>query len=277
VFKTSVFLKLFFTIISVVFVVILLSTLVQSKMMIRFLLNEHVIGVSRSSEVINAMQALSKTWSLVEGDLDLCDDEKAHVRSRLFDFYQSKFLPEFADDTTNISAFNTYKPQSANGVLLQDLYLASNDYSAGQRGELIMADDASDYTVVHGDYQLGFKRLMNEFGYDDIYLIDAQSGVIVYSVTKEVDFSTSLLDGPYSDSGLAAVYKQVKESNKRDVVLLSEFSIYRPLHDAEFVFIASPIFDTDVFVGVFVIRLSVKRALPLAFSQFFTRVKNSIN
>ncbi len=45
------------------------------------------------------------------------------------------------------------------------------------------------------------------FGYYDIFLVDAQSGDIVYTVFKELDFSTSLKDGPYSKTNIGRCYQ----------------------------------------------------------------------
>jgi methyl-accepting chemotaxis protein len=42
------------------------------------------------------------------------------------------------------------------------------------------------------------RNYLEKFGYYDIFLVDPETGDIVYSVFKELDYSTSLIDGPYA-------------------------------------------------------------------------------
>ena len=47
---------------------------------------------------------------------------------------------------------------------------------------------------------------LKKFGYYDIFLIDPQSGHIVYSVFKELDYATSLSSGPYRNTNFAQAF-----------------------------------------------------------------------
>jgi hypothetical protein len=58
------------------------------------------------------------------------------------------------------------------------------------------AGDNGEYSRVHAEYHRSFRRIVEKFGYYDLYLIDGDSGKIVYDVTKYHDFATSLLRAP---------------------------------------------------------------------------------
>lgn len=78
------------------------------------------------------------------------------------------------------------------------------------------------------------------YGYYDIFLISSE-GYIFYSVEHESDYGTNLADGPYSDTGLADVYKAA-ESLDYDEVAISNFEYYEP-SDGFAAFFAIPVYE----------------------------------
>jgi PAS domain S-box-containing protein len=97
------------------------------------------------------------------------------------------------------------------------------------------------------------------FGYYDIFLIEPEGGHIVYSVYKEVDFATSLRDGPYRSSNLAAAFRAAAEATEPDFARLLDYQPYAPSYDAHASFIASPIFNEGELVGVLAFQMPVDR------------------
>ena len=88
----------------------------------------------------------------------------------------------------------------------------------------------------HGERQVKEKKWQNDFfskfventGYYDLFLIDV-SGFCFYSVTKESDYKTNLINGPYKDSGLGQVVQEIIQENK--VISFADFSPYAPSND----------------------------------------------
>ena len=89
-----------------------------------------------------------------------------------------------------------------------------------------------------------FRDFLNRFGYYDIFIVDANTGRIVYSVFKEVDYATSLFSGPYADSGIGKAFKQALRLEDTNHSVLIDFAQYQPSYDQAASFIASPIADT---------------------------------
>jgi class 3 adenylate cyclase len=111
-------------------------------------------------------------------------------------------------------------------------------------------------TVFTKKYHNAFRRLIENFGYYDLYLIDDKTGRIIYETDKDRDFATSLQDGPYRDSNLATVMKQCLATNNPDDVFFSDFERYEAAEGEPTQYVASPIFDGDERLGVFALQLS---------------------
>jgi anti-anti-sigma regulatory factor/HAMP domain-containing protein len=118
--------------------------------------------------------------------------------------------------------------------------------------------DGSRYSEAHELYHPIIRNFLETFGYYDIFLANTE-GEIVYTVFKEVDYGTSLLDGPYSDTNFAEAFKSALDAGKGEFVYLADFDPYAPSYNAPAAFIASPIFDGDEKTGVLLFQMPVDR------------------
>ena len=80
------------------------------------------------------------------------------------------------------------------------------------------------------------RRYKEEFEYYDVFLI-TREGRIVYSVMRESDFGTHLVDGPYRNSGLAAAFKEARTGRAS----MQDFEAYAPSNGKPAAFLAVPI------------------------------------
>ncbi len=123
-------------------------------------------------------------------------------------------------------------------LALQQAYIAGNPNPLGEKHLLEHSGAGNPYDSYHKLTHPPFRRFIDTFGYYDLVLIDAEHGDIIYSVYKELDFATSLRDGPYADSGLA---RAVGNALQADAVAFSEIVRYRPSYDDPALFVAAPI------------------------------------
>ncbi len=100
-----------------------------------------------------------------------------------------------------------------------------------------------------------FDDFIKAYGYYDFFLID-ESGEIFYTVTKEADYQTSVMTGAYKDTGLAKLYRQVKESNSYG---MSDFSPYAPSNNIPAGFIALPFTSKEGTSMVVALQLSIEK------------------
>jgi hypothetical protein len=89
-----------------------------------------------------------------------------------------------------------------------------------------------------------------------MFLINPK-GQVVYTVFKETDFASDLQTGPYRDSNLAGLIRQVIASKEKGFTNLADFAAYAPSYGAPASFIAAPIFSGSQLVGVLAFQMPV--------------------
>ncbi len=124
---------------------------------------------------------------------------------------------------------------------LQSLYINKNPYPAGDKQELLAAEDNSLYSVAHRKHHRSLHNFANKRDYYDVYLFDPQ-GNLIYTVYKERDFATNILTGPWRDSPLAKAFRSARDTPRRGHVSFLDFAKYGPA-DAVVSFVATPILD----------------------------------
>lgn len=82
-----------------------------------------------------------------------------------------------------------------------------------------------------------FEHFINAYSYYDLFVID-QDGEIVYTVAREADYQTNLINGAYRDSGLGKVFNKVISSGRYQI---EDFAPYAPSNGDPAAFIAKPV------------------------------------
>ncbi|ESA32808.1 family 3 adenylate cyclase [Leptolyngbya sp. Heron Island J] len=149
-----------------------------------------------------------------------------------------------------------YRPLSQASQYLQYHYLVNSVDS--EEGNTSPTDE-SIYAQHHAAYHPTFKKLIDQYGYSNFYLIDFNSGEIVYSAYKHPDFATSLDRGPYRLSGLADIVAAVRNNPGRGFVQIVDFKPYVPNMAAPMAFLATPIFNGPHIVGILALQMPPER------------------
>ncbi|HON56971.1 MAG TPA: methyl-accepting chemotaxis protein, partial [bacterium] len=129
----------------------------------------------------------------------------------------------------------------------------------GQKHKFDYAEDNSSYAKIHKKYHPIIRNYLEKFGYYDIFLVDPKTGNIVYSVFKELDFTTSLLDGPYSQTNFGRVFREALNAKDKEFVSLVDFEPYEPSYNMPASFIASPIFYDNEKIGVLIFQVPIDK------------------
>ncbi|HMB89549.1 MAG TPA: PAS domain S-box protein, partial [Rhodothermales bacterium] len=170
--------------------------------------------------------------------------------------YQNDYLPALMEGSRSMESV---LPEGAAARYLQYHYVANNPYPLGERDALVEVPDAGRYGWVHARYHPDFRRHLREFDSYDIFLIDAASGNVVYSVGKEVDFATNLLVGPYADTHLGNLFREVRDDPDPQAVHLTDFALYAPSLHEPTAFLGSPITQDGQTIGVLVMQVPTRR------------------
>ncbi|MBD2676851.1 MULTISPECIES: hypothetical protein [Nostoc] len=79
---------------------------------------------------------------------------------------------------------SNYRSVSQPAKSLQHYYIAANRYPLEQKPQLLDAGDGIAYSRFHAQYQPWFQNLIQSIGYENLLLIDRNTGDIIYSVCK---------------------------------------------------------------------------------------------
>ncbi|EKQ71239.1 family 3 adenylate cyclase [Leptolyngbyaceae cyanobacterium JSC-12] len=172
-------------------------------------------------------------------------------------YYQQEYLPKLAKLHQGVPIPELYQPTTVAAQYLQYYYIAANPNPVGKKHLLDDPGDGSKYSQVHAQYHPILKKFHDRFGYYDLFLIDPNTGAIVYSIFKEVDYGTSLFTGPYSNSNLAKAVVAAIEAKGTGYTKIVDFDQYKPSYGAPAAFIAAPIFDHSKFIGVLALQFPV--------------------
>lgn len=166
--------------------------------------------------------------------------------SALKRYYTSQFGSRYKERNHNsdISPDQIFDALSEEAIFFQHHFISANPNPLGEKDKLVTPDTKINYREVHETYHPEFRNFLNAFGYYDIFIIDAKTGDIVYSVFKELDFATSLTTGPFASSGLADAFKKVRNGSSGEIGF-SPFNAYTPSYEDPAAFIASPIVDDN--------------------------------
>ncbi len=141
---------------------------------------------------------------------------------------------------------------------LQKLYITDNPNPLGEKHKLDTASDGSLYSASHAKYHPWMRTFLEERGYYDIFLFDLE-GNLVYSVFKELDYATNMIDGEWKDTDLAAIYHKAAAAKHGDVTFF-DFKPYAPSADAPASFIGAGLFDASgARQGIIVFQMPIGR------------------
>lgn len=91
----------------------------------------------------------------------------------------------------------------------------------------------------------------------DFLLVDHRTSRIIYSVDKDAEFGTSLRAGPYRTSNLAAAAARCGQAPDPSATCLEDFADYLPSNGKPEAFMAAPVVDQGIVIGVLVAELSI--------------------
>jgi methyl-accepting chemotaxis protein len=226
---------------------------------------EHIVDFASSIEnLLLSRTADSATvqsmWALDEGFEEL--EEMKEVST---DDIKAALIKHYDNEYLNMVNFKIkgakpkketqeYLPKSKNAQIAQYLYIVENEHKIGEKEKLLMSKKhKEEYSTTHVQVHPAYEQILNHYGLYDIFIVNAK-GDVIYSVVKEKDFGTNLLNGVYSDSGLAEAFKKAsKISNGK--VAFADYRPYLPSYNEPSIFLASPLYFRGDFEGAVIFQL----------------------
>jgi class 3 adenylate cyclase len=227
----------------------------------------HLRALSENLMFIEALEEFSAAFKLLNLYKQVPNKKQL---SELESFYVENFYPKLKANITHPKALQDFYPKASTAKYLQYHYIVENKADIGEKHLLNQAPDQSYYSEVHLRFHPAIRFLVEQKGLYDLFLIDKELGHIVYSVFKEVDFSTSLLRGPYAQSSLAKAIRAIMKNPDRGQVIIQDFKLYEVSYGAPAAFMAVPVYNKKQnYVGILAIQLPTDQI-----NSIMTRDKN---
>jgi len=222
-------------------------------------INNQVLTFSENRMIVDAMRGFRSSFETYQDEAGVSQADIGRLRDELKTYYTGEFAPEYKnqnDELPNVDRMVT--GLSDNAIALQHQYIRANTNPLGSKHVLDRGANDSSYNQLHGKVHPAIRSYLEKFGYYDIFLVEPENGKIVYSVFKELDFATSLNDGPWADTNFAEAYKKALTLSKDEVAIV-DYKLYTPSYEAPAGFIASPVFDGDERIGVLVFQMPLDK------------------
>ena len=217
-----------------------------------------VVTLSEDRMIIEALRNFDAAFSEIEAELELSETQIDSFDQATDNYYKQIFIPRLTQNLLRDVPVEAYWPRESATRILQYFYISANPHETGSKHFLEDPKDGSTYSSNHAIYHPIIRNFLETFGFYDIFLVN-QNGFIVYSVFKEIDFGTSLLTGPYSQTNFSKAFRATRPADSSDFVQLEDFRPYHPSYDAPASFIASPIFEEGENIGALIFQMPVDK------------------
>lgn len=222
-------------------------------------IEQQAASLSENLMVIEAMTKFSLNFNshssyLADEDVDI---QRAHIE----EYYAQHFGEEFKALNNNQTAHIDVliNPLDKQSIALQYDFISNNPHPLGNKHLLDKTTQVSSYTSTHEKYHYVFRNYIERFGFYDLFLVDHNTGDIVYSVFKKLDYTTSLIDGPYANTGIGQAFAMANNADDKGFVGLTDFAPYLPSYNAPASFIATPIYYKETKVGILILQMPIDR------------------
>ena len=239
------------------------------------LIEDQLLTLAQNPTTLAALTEFKAAFRSLDGDLNVAHNAvegSVDLGAPLEAYYRENFLSALEKGSGIKQDLLEFFPKDLSTRYLQNHYIARNEWPEGEKNNLMRAPaDDSDYGDVHTRFHTIFKDYQKRFGYYDIFLIDYESGDILYSVFKEVDFATNLRTGAFRNSNLALAYRNAKELDSKNTVAFIDFDYYTPSYGAPAAFFATQVYSEAVPQGVVVFQLPVDRLNTIMTDNYLWR------
>lgn len=220
-------------------------------------INKQVITFSGNNMVIDAMNIFTHGFSSYKGDVVDRDNEKK--RKELATYYATEFTTEYKKRNlgTSPDIQSWLAKLDDDSIALQHQLIKANKNPLGSKDALADIENDTSYGIYHRLYHPVFRKYLQQFGFYDIFLVEPESGDIVYSVYKELDYSTSLKDGAFANTGIGEAFRKANAAISADFTVLTDFAAYPPSYEDPAAFIASPIFQEGEKIGILIFQMPI--------------------
>lgn len=143
------------------------------------------------------------------------------------------------------------------GLMMQQDYILNNNHPRNERWKLQKGSSKSAYHAIHASMQPVVHKFIANACFNDLYLIDHNSGRILYSVSKQAEFGGLLKHNGWKQSTLAKAWQKGKNL-QADQTAFIDFSHYLPAGKEPVAFMVVPVMFEGKKLGLLAVQFSYK-------------------
>ena len=215
-----------------------------------------VSNLATNPSVVDALTDLAAEFNALD------DDITTEESDRLAALYDTEVLPPFVAAGVELDA-DALIPESAAGRYLQQQYIVENPDGFDERDLLDDAGDGSGYSAAHAEHHPLLRALKENALMSDLLLVDIDTGDVVYSTMKRIDFGTNVFRGPHSfdvrgeRAGLGAVTDLLSGVAVGEAVL-SDTVFYVPTAGDPVFFVSAVVRSGSDVIGAVITEIPVE-------------------
>lgn len=227
-------------------------------------LSNQLLTLRQDGVIVEATVRFNRAFRQLESQ-QIADEWNQALES----FYTTQYLPKLFEALPGQAEYALYRPNSQAALYLQYQYIVANREPPERKILLDRAPDESDYSAVHARYHPHFSDLIRRLGFADLLLININTGDVVYSAAKEVDFANNVFNGPFDRSNLTTALAAIRDNPDPGNLQSVDYELYRPSYGRPTAFVAAPIYNGAHPVGILVLKIA-----PAALNQIMTFNQN---
>ena len=220
-------------------------------------IRHQVLTLSIDRMVVDAMREFPAAFASYRDDRGIGPADLVRMRESVEAYYLDQFDALYREQNEGKASEAPRYVEELNddSIAFQYSFISSSPHPLGEKHLLdLPAGDDSRYAQLHERVHPAIRDFLERFGYYDIFLAETGSGNIVYSVFKELDYSTSLVHGSYADTNFGEAFRAADQLPAGEFALF-DFRQYAPSYEAPASFIAAPVFDGGERLGVLLFQM----------------------
>ncbi len=223
-------------------------------------IRDQLLTFAENRMTVEAMRSFPQCFSVYSEQAGVNAERLAGQRASLLAYYTEEFANEYQSRNhgVTVDAAQLFTSLDDSSIALQYAYIKANPNPLGSQHELDASETETDYDVLHTIVHPVVRSYLEKFGYHDIFFVDAESGAVVYSVSKKLDYATSLKEGPYADTNLGEAFRRANALPAGEFAFV-DFRPSLPSYGAAASYIGTPIFDGENKLGVLLFQMPVDR------------------
>jgi len=210
--------------------------------------NDQLLSQAQSNMLVSAAIDFNEAFAQQSfAGPDAIESFGSDAERSLDDYYQNDYANRYKEKNTgkSVDVDSIVSSLGERAKWFQYYYISDNEEALGEKDNMLSSSLGGSYDEVHELYHPAIQAFLKRFGFYDIFIIDPETGDVVYSVYKELDYATNLDSGPYRNSGLAQAYRAAKALGDSREVAVVDFKPYLPSYNDNAAFAATPILDID--------------------------------